>query len=58
VGPFRYEKAPLHDQCTVCGRLVDSLHTPENAALLLVDYEPAQLAGVRRMDRYLLVKQA
>jgi hypothetical protein len=25
--------------------------TPQNAALLLIDYQPSQLAGVRSMDR-------
>jgi hypothetical protein len=42
----------------VRGPLVDSLLTPENAALLLVDYQPARLAWVRRMDRDLLVRRA
>jgi hypothetical protein len=31
--------------------LADHLLTPQNAALLLSDYQPAQLAGVRSMDR-------
>ena len=31
--------------------LADHLITPQNAALLLIDYQPAQLAGVRSMDR-------
>ena len=34
--------APVRDP------LADHLLTPENAALLLIDYQPAQLAGVRR----------
>jgi nicotinamidase-related amidase len=38
--------------------LADHLITPQNAALLLIDYQPAQLAGVRSMDRALLVKNA
>jgi nicotinamidase-related amidase len=37
--------APVRDPLT------DHLITPQNAALLLIDYQPAQLAGVRSMDR-------
>jgi nicotinamidase-related amidase len=44
--------APVRDP------LSDHLITPDNAALLLIDYQPAQLAGVRSMDRDLLVKNA
>jgi nicotinamidase-related amidase len=44
--------APVRDP------LADHLITPQNAALLLIDYQPAQLAGVRSMDRALLVKNA
>jgi hypothetical protein len=36
----------------------DHLLTPENSALLFIDYQPSQLAGVRSMDRALLVKNA
>jgi len=42
--------APVRDP------LSDHLLTPQNAAFLLIDYQPAQLAGVRSMDRELLVK--
>jgi nicotinamidase-related amidase len=38
--------------------LADHLLTPENSAFLLIDYQPSQLAGVRSMDRDLLVKNA
>jgi nicotinamidase-related amidase len=38
--------------------LADHLLTPQNAALLLIDYQPAQLAAVRSMDRDLLVNNA
>ena len=41
--------APIRDP------IADHLLTPENAALLLTDYQPSQLAGVRSMDRALLV---
>src|SRR5260370_16401379 len=44
--------APVRDP------LSDPLIAPQNAALLLIDYQPAQLAGVRSMDRDLLVKNA
>jgi nicotinamidase-related amidase len=36
--------------------LADHLLTPQNAALLLIDYQPARLAGVHSMDCDLLVK--
>src|ERR1700758_2129926 len=36
--------------------LADHLLTPQNAALLLIDYQPNQIAGVRSMDTDLLVK--
>jgi hypothetical protein len=38
--------------------LADHLLTPQNAALLLIDYQPAQLAAVRSMDHALLLKSA
>jgi nicotinamidase-related amidase len=38
--------------------LADHLITPQNAALLLIDYQPAQVATVRSMDHDLLVKNA
>ena len=34
----------------------DHLLTPKNAALVVIDYQPSQLAGVRSMDRDLLLK--
>jgi nicotinamidase-related amidase len=37
-------------------QLSDHLLTPKNAALLVIDYQPSQLAGVRSMDRDLLLK--
>jgi nicotinamidase-related amidase len=39
-------------------QLADHLITPQNAALLLIDYQPAQVASVRSMDHELLVKNA
>jgi nicotinamidase-related amidase len=44
--------APVRDP------LAGHLLTPENAALLLIDYQPAQLAAVRSMDHDLLVSNA
>jgi nicotinamidase-related amidase len=44
--------APVRDP------IADHLLTPQNAAFLLIDYQPSQLAGVRSMDRDLLVKNA
>ena len=44
--------APVRDP------LADHLITPQNAALLLIDYQPSQLATVRSMDHDLLVKNA
>jgi nicotinamidase-related amidase len=44
--------APVRDP------LSDHLLTPENAAFLLIDYQPSQLAGVHSMDRELLLKNA
>ncbi len=44
--------APIRDP------LADHLLTPENSAFLLIDYQPAQLAGVHSMDRALLLKNA
>ena len=38
--------------------LSDHLLTPENAAFLLIDYQPSQLAAIRSMDRELLLKNA
>jgi len=44
--------APVRDP------LADHLITPQNAAFLLIDYQPSQLAGVHSMDRELLLKNA
>ena len=34
----------------------DQLITPKNSALVVIDYQPSQLAGVRSMDRDLLLE--
>ncbi len=44
--------APVRDP------LGDHLITPQNSAFLLIDYQPAQIAAVRSMDRDLLLKNA
>jgi nicotinamidase-related amidase len=44
--------APVRDP------VADHLLTPENAAFLLIDYQPSQLATVRSMDHDLLLKNA
>jgi nicotinamidase-related amidase len=44
--------APVRDQ------LSDHLLTPQNAALVLIDYQPPQISAVRSMDRDLLLKNA
>jgi nicotinamidase-related amidase len=44
--------APVRDP------VADHLLTPQNAAFLLIDFQPQQLGGVRSMDRDLLVKNA
>src|ERR1700737_2982422 len=44
--------APIRDP------LADHLLTPENAAFLLIDYQPSQIALVRSMDHELLLKNA
>jgi nicotinamidase-related amidase len=38
--------------------LADHLITPQNAAFVLIDYQPEQLATVRSMDHALLMKNA
>jgi nicotinamidase-related amidase len=44
--------APVRDP------IADHLITPENAAFLLIDYQPAQIGTVRSMDTALLLKNA
>jgi hypothetical protein len=41
---------------TIRDPLADHLITPQNAALILIDYQPAQFATVRSMDPELLLK--
>jgi hypothetical protein len=37
------------------GPVADHLITPQNAALVLIDYQPAQFSGIRSMDPGLLL---
>src|SRR5215831_10896016 len=56
---FLLRKAPPHmTSAPVRDPIADHLITPQNAAFLLIDYQPSQLAGVHSMDRDLLVKNA
>ena len=41
---------------SIRGPVADHLITPQNAALVLIDYQPAQFATVRSMDPELLLK--
>ena len=44
--------APVRDP------VADHLISPQNAAFVLIDYQPAQIAAVHSMDRDLLLKNA
>ena len=41
---------------TIRDQVGDHLITPKNSALVLIDYQPSQIAAVRSMDRDLLLK--
>jgi nicotinamidase-related amidase len=43
---------------TVRDPLADHLITPQNSAMVLIDYQPSQIAAVRSMDPDLLLKNA
>jgi len=55
--PLREGAAPM-TSAPVRDPLSDHLLTPQNAAFLLIDFQPQQLGGVHSMDRDLLVKNA
>ena len=46
----------LSPKATIRDQVGDHLITPKNSALVVIDYQPSQLAGVRSMDRDLLLK--
>ena len=50
------EGAALMTSAPVRDPIADHLLTPENAAFLFIDYQPAQLAAVRSMDHALMMK--
>jgi hypothetical protein len=52
------EGAALMTSAPVRDPVADHLLTPQNTALLLIDYQPSRLAGVHSMDRDLLLKNA
>jgi hypothetical protein len=52
------EKVPPMTSAPARDPLADHLITPENAAFLFIDYQPAELATIRSMDPALLVKNA
>jgi nicotinamidase-related amidase len=49
-------EAPARPEPAVRDQLADHLLTPQNAALIVIDYQPSQVAAVRSMDHDLLLK--
>ncbi len=43
---------------TVRDPLADHLITPQNSAMVLIDYQPSQIAAVRSMNQELRLKNA
>jgi hypothetical protein len=43
---------------TVRDPLADHLITPQNSAMVLIDYQPSQIAAVRSINQDLLLKNA
>src|SRR5690349_23747491 len=59
AAPIPDEKvAALMTSAPVRDPMADPLITPENAAFVFIDYQPAQLAAVRSMDHALLLENA
>ncbi len=48
--------APARPQPAVRDQLADHLLTPQNAALIVIDYQPSQFAAIRSIDQELLTK--
>jgi nicotinamidase-related amidase len=46
----------LSPKATIRDQVGDHLITPKNSALVVIDYQPSQIAGVRSMERDLLLK--
>ena len=49
-------EAPARLQPAVRDQLADHLLTPQNAALIVIDYQPSQFAAIRSIDQELLAK--
>jgi nicotinamidase-related amidase len=49
-------EAPARPQPAVRDELADHLLTPQNAVLIVIDYQPSQLAAIRSIDQELLSK--
>jgi nicotinamidase-related amidase len=49
-------EAPAQPQPAVRDQLADHLLTPQNAALIVIDYQPSQFAAIRSIDQELLTK--
>jgi nicotinamidase-related amidase len=49
-------EAPAQTQPAVRDQLADHLLTPQNAALIVIDYQPSQFAAIRSIDQELLTK--
>ena len=49
-------EAPPRPQPAVRDQLADHLLTPQNAALIVIDYQPSQFAAIRSIDQELLTK--
>jgi nicotinamidase-related amidase len=49
-------EAPARPRSDVRDQLADHLLTPQNAALIVIDYQPSQFAAIRSLDQELLTK--
>jgi nicotinamidase-related amidase len=49
-------EAPARPHPAVRDQLADHLLTPQNAALIVIDYQPSQFAAIRSIDQELLKK--
>ena len=51
-------EAPARPQPAIRDQLADHLLTPQNAALIVIDYQPSQFAAIRSIDQQLLTKMS
>ena len=49
-------EAPARPRSDVRDQLADHLLTPQNAALIVIDYQPSQFAAIRSIEQELLTK--